>query len=398
MRKLKKIFILLIILIITLNVTGCPKPDPKENLALIIGSRANSALLGLEKIESYIQKSFETYGYVSVIQLDGAPYQVGYIDASELLDESKVIQEQVIESYKNQTNETMKAMAAKTEEADVMAAIEVGRRALKSRETGNNTMLILDSGISTTGSVNFTKSFLESIDLDRMIEELKENNALPNLEGIHVIWGGLGDTVEPQTALSPKNRKVLKEVWERILKEAKAETVEFIEDLPSTEETSKEFPPVSVVERLTPISEGVNYDLRRLTLILDTINFQIGSEELITDMETVQNALKPIVDYGVEHSEYKILLAGTTDSGSGETKEALIGLSERRCNVIKQIMVSLGMNENQIEIKGLGINHPFYSNDINEDGSLNEEIAKSNRTVMLLSKESEIAKMLVNKN
>lgn len=46
----------------------------------------------------------------------------------------------------------------------------------------------------------------------------------------------------------------------------------------------------------------------------------------------------------------------------------------------------------------MGINHPFYSNDINEDGSLNEEIAKSNRTVMLLSKESEIAKMLVNKN
>ena len=45
---------------------------------------------------------------------------------------------------------------------------------------------------------------------------------------------------------------------------------------------------------------------------------------------------------------------------------------------------------------GRGYNHPYYIDDRNEDGTLNEQIASVNRSVIIFSLDSEVAEKLLN--
>lgn len=57
----------------------------------------------------------------------------------------------------------------------------------------------------------------------------------------------------------------------------------------------------------------------------------------------------------------------------------------------------MGIEEDRIVLLGLGFENPFYQNDLKEDGSQDEALAVKNRTVIVMSLNSQIAKDLLGK-
>lgn len=391
----------------TLMVSGCSSintyfnkemPEP-VNVALVIGNHSNAPAPDLRLAEKYIKEAIKTYGFVTVIGVDGKPFQQGY---GEILPPQKKLSDSKRKELEEKQMENILAMAetvkAKTPEVDTLGAIELGARALRARDNGQSKMIIFQSGISTTGLLDYTQTLLEALDPEEIVASLEEELALPDLHEIQITWIGLGDTEEPQKPLSSKNRVNLKCVWEKILTEAGADII-FSEEIPDANDPRRNLPEVSTVEVLEPgsIIQENGYDPDQ-TLVFDseTLNFKPGSPELLRSRERAEEILAPIGEYLASNPEEKILLCGTTASAG--TQEELVVLSNSRCSTVKKLLLNLGASEDQIKTIGLGFkNHPFYIKDTNPDGSLNEEQARKNRAVIILPGDSDLAEQILGK-
>lgn len=388
-------------------LTGCGNPGKEElHLAIVNGNCANSAHINTSKAKDYIDKACRSYGDVSIIVADGKPYQSTEIDIPDQgksgLSDNKL--NKVILSQTEQIMELLENSKAKTEEADLLSSINDAARFLNSKKDGIKEMLILHSGISTTGILDFTKGYLGSNEIPDVMAYLKKEQAIPDLKGIHIVWAGISDTKAPQPELSSKNKAYLQELWKSILETAGAE-VDFAQDLPTETEQDKTLPKVSIVDVLQPasaIKEVIdNEKIEETTVVLDeeTINFKPGSAVLVSSEKSVKKTLKEYIKYMSENPSYKVLFAGTTAS-AGKQDELII-LSEKRCNTIKKIFIKSGVKENQIETIGLGYKNDYYIKDTDKNGNLIEEKAKKNRSVIILPLDSDDACALLagrNKN
>lgn len=388
-------------------LTGCGNPGKEElHLAIVNGNCANSAHINTSKAKDYIDKACRSYGDVSIIVADGKPYQSAEIDIPDQgksgLSDSKL--NKVILSQTEQIMELLENSKAKTEEADLLSSINDAARFLNSKKDGIKEMLILHSGISTTGILDFTKGYLGSNEIPDVMAHLKKEQAIPDLKGIHIIWAGMSDTKAPQPELSSKNKAYLQGLWKSILETAGAK-VDFVQDLPIETEQDETLPKVSIVNVLQPacaIKEIIdNEKIEKTMVVLDekTVNFKPGSAVLVSSEKNVKNTLKEYIKYMSENPSYKVLFAGTTASAGKQ--DELIVLSEKRCNTIKKIFIKSGVKEDQIETIGLGYKNDYYIKDIDKNGNLIEEKAKKNRSVIILPFDSDDARALLagrNKN
>lgn len=400
---MKKYFILVVLLMLVVGITGCEEKPEELHVAVVGGVCANSAQVNLTKVQDYVIDACESYGSVSIIVADGKPFQSAEIDIPDQgkrgLSKSK--QKEIAASQTDQVMQLLKECRAKSEEVDLLSAIDMGARALYAAGDGRKELVISHSGLTTKGILDFTQGCFGSSNAEDIAAYLKEEGAIPDLKSIHIIWVGLADTVAPQPALSSKDKTYLMEIWETILKEGGAE-IEFAQDLPMETEQDNTLPKVSIVTILQPASaiSEVMSDVDETgdaMFVLDeeTVHFKPGSEELLSDENDVKKLLQELIVYMTDHPSYQILLAGTTASAG--TQEELVDLSEKRCNTIREIFVKSGVAEEQIKTVGLGYeNHPYYLPDVDENGELIEEIAKKNRTVIILPFTSEAARTLWN--
>ena len=126
----------------------------------------------------------------------------------------------------------------------------------------------------------------------------------------------------------------------------------------------------------------------------ETVAFCPDSAELLTSKGEVRKIFAPLISYLKDNPEEKILLAGNTSSAGKQP--SLVQLSEKRCQTIKRIMIEEGVKARQIKTVGLGyFGSQFTQNDRRKDGSLDEKIARKNRSVVVMSYRSDTAQMLL---
>lgn len=119
-----------------------------------------------------------------------------------------------------------------------------------------------------------------------------------------------------------------------------------------------------------------------LVLSEDKVKF-VGDQSVYVDEERAIEVLTPLADYMVKYDKFKLLLIGTTagDNNSDRT----IKLSEDRANTVKNTLVDMGANPDNIVVIGLGCDDPWH---ISGAGTQGEDAAK-NRKVVMLNAESE---------
>lgn len=402
MRVNKRMRWLFTIISMMMFLTGCANKETviPVDVAIVTGPHDHAPLPNYSATVPYVNEACKTAGYVTVIVCDGKPYQSMQADIPVI---KKNLTDDKLEDIANgQVKEILQILTtseAISPEVDTLKAINDAARALKA-QTGESEkwMVILDSGLSTTGDINFVGSYFQDIDVDSVIEELKNNNALPDCRNTHIVWFGLGDTLPSQPDLSSADRAVLKEVWLAVLAESGAISVSFATDLPvyNATEGERELPSVSVVDVLDTDSVIPIYDPEEV-IVLDeeVLSFKAGTSELLTPPNDVQNVLLPVIEYLKKNPQYEVLLAGTTASFGSEQELRI--LAEARCTTVEEILLNAGVNTEQIHIVGLGYDNRFTVVDTTEAGSIIQENAQANRTVRIMDYDSELATELLTK-
>ena len=394
---MKKILVNLALVMVLIFASACGKVGgqevEKENVQLLLGIRNNSKAPDLKKAEEEIKGALKSQGNLGLTLIDGSPKLVKSFESPKpkaMLTPSK--KQDILNTQFEEINTFIGGLRPQAPECDILRAINISADNLADRG-GVKSLVIMDSGLSTTGLLDFRSADVASLKIDEIIEALQSKKAIPNLEGVDVSWYGMGQTTDPQIEPSSEYKYVLEELWTVILKEAGAKSIHIArESLEDVELDRSDFPKVSPVD--CKLEESVIASLDEpMVFGQEKIKFKSDSAELLTDKKDVEARLKPIVDFMNENSQEKILLAGTTAKyGSQKSCE---DLSLKRCETIKTILVSMGIEEARIRLLGLGYENPFYQNDLKADGSQDEVLAVKNRTVIVMSLKSQTAKDLL---
>ncbi len=372
--------------------------------AIIIGSHDNAPKVNLGLIEGPIYDICLSCGSVTLICDDGAPYSyvIDIPKQTKGLSKSKYMS--IANEQTREILEIASQMIAKTEQVNTLKAVQLGARSLNSAEAEEeNTkvvrkMVILDSCLSTTGALDFTKSRLNGISAENIVDQLRDLGELPDLSMIDELTVfSCGDTAGKQTTLTQANQETLKNVWNTIF-EASGISASMKDNLPLDAvydtDTLPAVTTVAVEQNSVDITsaEDAGDQLRKGVVISfdeTSIAFKPGTAEL-ADPAAAQRSLEYVVGFLNSYPDYELLVCGTTACWGGEPY--CLELSEKRADAICSLLVGSGISENRLRATGVGYSFSdFYTYDQTPSGELDETIAPINRTVKIMDLHSDTA-------
>ena len=374
-------------------LAGCASPAGEAagaplHLAIVGGYADNAKRLPLtgETMQALLTDLCRSGGSLTVITNEGQPRVLDdqTIDPPPP-DRSRTKQTQIVSAEVQQLLAWIENNAvAVTEELDVLRAIQLSGRSLSSRE-GTKILCVVSTGMSTRGIMDFRNNLLRA-DPAAVADGVEAAGELPPLEGVRVIWLGLGDSAQDISAAEHDN---LEAIWNTLLTRAGASEVTFAAELPG--EILEGLPHVSQVPSSQPAALQLD-DALTSPIILDneTVRFAGDSAELV-DPAAAQAVLHPIAEWLTAHPSASLLLVGTTASG---TEAGTKTLSEQRAARVRDMLISMGAQSQQLQTLGLGFHDPWHVDDLNPDGTLNANAA-ANRNVVVLRADSEQAMTLL---
>ena len=422
----KTIISLALLLALCFTFTGCgdlfhpTKPTEPVATVLVLGAHSNYPYFGsFSYLTDSIYESCYTYGTVTIIVADGEPYVAADYNVKKPkanIDNSK--RKMLAEENAATIIKKLYSFAAKTPEVDTLSALTIAGDKLNASDCSVKKVILDDSGLSSTGLLNFASSQLIEEDPANIVKQLEDRKAIPNLNGINVEVIGLGQTSGDQTALTTALKAQLTAIWQAILsssgatvtinttpltiKDSKASlpavsTITIIKDslvftAPTyVEETSVEETTTAEETPVTPIETPVTPVIEEVVRFDETnVKFKSNTAEL-ADKEKAVTALKPIGEILKNNPDLTVYLAGMTASTGGDGKQ----LSLERAKTVKSLLLDMGAKEKQVSCVGLGRTENFLRvNDLDSDGNLMENKAKLNRAVFLFGSDSETAKKL----
>lgn len=396
--RITKIWILLGFLFALAGLTGCAGEESASSvdLAIVSGYHANAPVPAIDSATALeaLRASTASYGSVCLIINDGAPFVAADYDiAAPQKKLSNTKMEEIAQSQVNQLVSVLSSTQAITPETDTLAAISLAARSLADAD-GEKYILMLDSGLSTSGYVDFTKNLLNA-DPAAVVDYLTQNKALPDLENINVIWAGLGDVAGIQKTLTPSALESLRTIWAEVLRAAGVKSTNFAVDLPSAEE-KKGLPyvtPVEITQDAPMVIEPLPISFDEPFVLDEEKVLFLPDSDIFADPAAAAAALQPIVEHLNVHPGLELMLAGTTAQVGNN--ESSIQLSRMRAEAVKALLVDLGAEESRIaKTIGLGFDHPYHLQDIGPDGLLNDN-APYNRSVILFDADSQAASELL---
>ncbi|MDE6470556.1 MAG: OmpA family protein [Eubacterium sp.] len=381
----KFISIVLIAVSIMVLFTGCTSGAPRTSTSLVLGIHENFSLISYNNKSIYdsVYDACYSYGDFTAIVVDGNPqvcasYQIKEPD--KMVDSSK--HKAIAEDYTNQVISSLNGCIAQSPEVDTLRAIIMSADALNESDCEIKKMLIYDSGLSTTGPLNFAEKNIIDADPQILVEQLKEHNAIPDLSGIDVSWVGLGEVCGNQIRLSTSYKAKLNAIYDAILTAGNAKSIDY-DTSPLTNETSDlEFPSVTKV----PIPQDtIGDDFHIIEFDNETVNFQKDTAEF-TDKEIARQALLDVAEYLINHRNTKAVLAASTATYG--TVQSCEELAERRGEAVKSLLVEMGVNNAQLRVYAIGqAESRLKVDDLDSNGNLIPEKAEKNRAVFIINEE-----------
>lgn len=383
MKMFNKIISLgLVIALIMVLFTGCKKV-PRTSTSLVLGIHEKFPLVSYNNKSIYdsIYNACYSYGDFNAIVIDGNPqicasYEIK--SPEKMVDSSK--HKSIAEDYTNQVVSSLSSVVAKTPEVDTLQAIIMSANALNESNCEVKKMLIYDSGLSTTGLLNFAEKNIIDADPQIIVERLNELSAIPDLNGIDISWVGLGEVCGNQTRLTTSYKSKLQAIYDAILKAGNAHSIDY-DTSPLTNETSDfDFPSVSEVaipqDSIGDEFEFIKFDSK-------TISFQKDTAEFM-DKNAAKQALHDVAEKLMNNKSLNVVLVASTATYG--TVNSCENLAERRGDAVKQLLVEMGVDESQLRIYALGqAESKLRVDDLDSQGNLISGEAEKNRAVFIIN-------------
>jgi len=404
----KKLVVNLLVIAIVMFTAGCGisigNPDKEVATAIIKGDQSNAPAYPTKAktVKDAIYESCYTCGSVSFISGGGDPQVVYSTDIPQYevkgLSENK--KKSISSDYSAQLLKELDKVKPETEEVDTLKALRYASMVLENNDVSvKKELLIMDSGLSTTGYLDFTNDLLYA-EPQEIVDALNEYKAIPDLEDIEIVWMFLGQTAKPQDELSEWQKDKLETIWNAILTQGGAKSVRFTTDIAS-DPAPKGYPSVSLVsvqERVIVVETG-NHDEPTTKLIggeegivLDGAEFNfLGNKAEFIDYNAANEGLERYAREMIDSPDNKVYIVGTTATGD---RDFCKQLSYDRANTVKDILIKQGVEESQLIVMGFGYDDPWHVDDLDANGRQIEEKAKVNRKVLIFDTKSEKAKEL----
>lgn len=405
MKKIKRFLITALCFVISMTgLTACgdatKAETQKQAVAYVIANTANSQGLNFNSpmARDTIYNTILNYGYISVVEADGKPEAVSA--ASYDIDDQykNASKEKLKIDAQSKTNSLLteaQSITANDPEVDYLESLRLAVRSLSSLEDyTSKTIIVMGTALQTTGILNFRNNLL-SADPAYIADALAKKEEIPDFTGITVIFQQLGDVAAPQPSLSTAQRNKLCQIWEAIIEKGGGSFV-CNDIMANPVNENQEYPSVSVVE--LPEDTPLTFSPEALTEESTFEEPRFLSEEQVAfipdsadylDPQAAETTITPIADYMNEH-DITLLLAGTT--AGDEDNDYTLSLSRQRAETVRDTLIKLGVNENNILTAGLGSSDPWHIQGAGYDG----DMASQNRKVVLIDAASDTAKELLN--
>ena len=400
---MKKISIIMIISVLTMcfiGLTGCSKPKEMElkSTSIVLGAHNNFPQIPYNTNSLYtsVYDAAYSWGNVSAVVVDGNPtVQCNYNIQNPGKNINEAKKKQLAKSNASTILSNISQVKATVPEIDTLKAIQLSADTLNTISEGSKSLLVFDSGLSTTGILDFSKQNILDCPPEVIIEQLKTMHAVPCLSGIDVTWVGLGQVCGTQEVLPSSYKHKLQTLWNEILVAAGANSITFDTTPLPLKENDFELPNCSVVPIVADclelnsnsLPEAIKFDEN------SSVKFKGDQAEFI-DPTAAEDELLPIAQYLCSNPNECIYILGMTATvtGSNYGKE----LSMQRAEACKKLLLNNGVKETQLICIGLGQTpNPLRVDDTNEQGIQIEEMARLNRAVFFIKNDSQLVEKII---
>lgn len=248
------------------------------------------------------------------------------------------------------------------------------------RHPGSATVIAISSGVQTRAPLD-ERVLGFDFDPGTVVDDLANRHLLPDLNGKTVIFIGLGDVAGAQPALTTSARGAVVNLWLTICRRAGAVSCT-VDSTPVAATPPVATTPVPVI----PVPDPSTLSIDPIPAGDGTTQQQSLPSELLfepnqaTLLPQAQDALAPLAARIIaDRSE--VHLVGhvwkvTENDDPGRADE----LSTQRAQAVRDLLVTLGVPENQIvEVRGAGFAEPITPTDSNDP----QAVAAANRVVQV---------------
>jgi outer membrane protein OmpA-like peptidoglycan-associated protein len=363
------------------------------SVVVVAGSHANAPQIGrIPTVDSLLTRAAQTQGFVAFVTAEGTPSifdGAGAIVGSDA-PTARIRDEENASWVAGLTDLLRTQVRANTPEVDTLEALRLANRTLSAAPAGERHIVVIDSGLSTTGVLDFTQEGMLFAVAGDVAGYLQSTDALiPFAQGMSIDWYGMGDVSEPQAALTNRQRTNLTDIWRAIIEASGAELK--VHSDPPSPTPGSDLPPVTVVDiEPEPLPTVIELDE---PVIFDegVLHFVPGYADFI-DPEQARRVLTPYAQLLAEHPELMVHVVGTTAEFGGTGSDDVKGsydLSWSRAGVVTQTLIDLGAPTSQLEPEGQGQWDQWHVPELDENGNYLPDKAALNRKVVLLLAHSE---------
>lgn len=388
------------LLFILMNISGCSEAElihgQPVSTAIICGYRENSvnptAYISDEKVKAIMEQITAQNSRINIFNVSGDPLSVKVLTVGK----SNAVNQEQIAADRRKISQMIMAhlseVTANAPEADLFRSIQLAARWLADEPADRpKHLLIIDSGLNTSGILSFTQPDLLRTAPQVIADQLKVRGEIPDLSGVKVTLAGLGNTLAPQMPVNEPQRQKLVALYRTIIQEAGGEA-ELSQGAYGSDVVETEFP-VSLID--LPSEKPLIFSTP-LSLGEEQVRFQ-ANKASFADPSAVEQSLTQIASQMKKDPDQVFLLAGTTATWGDPEKSR--SLSLKRAEAVRDLLVRLGVNSAQLICKGLGHDQDPFDRvqDLGTDGALIETLAAQNRRVIIVNLEHPTARLIVNK-
>lgn len=384
------------VIIISCAFTGCSgntEPKDKPAIGIVIGAHKYSPTFTVtQELSDKILNISKNFGNVSVTISSGIPKSVANwsLDVDKK-DVGEVKLSQISRANAQVIIQEIASIKADSPEVNTLSAIIKEANNLHDSGASTKTLIVYDTGLSTTGLLDFTADNLINSSPSFIADQLEAHHSLPDLTGIDIFWSGCGQTRGEQV-LDDENRFKLKAIWSEILSRCNPKSVHF-NDAELTSETDNDLPEVSLVNTISSKIEVERIDetVPVISIEEDEVKFMPDSADF-SYSSRANTTLKSLASKLCKTEEKIYVIGSTATYGSIDSSKSL---SEKRASAVVQALVDNGVSKETLVSIGIGQTKcSLRVNDTDTNGNLVEEQAVHNRAVFLVPKSNPICSQL----
>lgn len=326
-------------------------------------------------IAAFVNRVIDAAGTLSVVVADGQPRAVSAPISTAVSGDNDRIRANARQGLNAKIATTLAAATPTAAEADVLMALSLAARATSGHAARE--VLVIDSGISTTGMVAMQTGIINAgADISAFVTALKDARQLPDLTGVTVHWAGMGSVAAPQSAIENATLTRVQGFWSEVVHAANG--VLLIDDVPLVgAQPAPSAPKVTAVA----FDDKVPAAPALVVVLSAQVTFE-ANHDVFADEPTATAALREVCGELLARGFTTVKVTGTT-SDDGSPLQGQIILSQRRAIRVGQWFLTTCSPGLHVVTQGVGPNFSGYIVDRDASGHLIEEQAAKNRLTII---------------